>query len=122
MENENHSQHARVRGAYYVRFCPEGELLKWDISIIMNISEDAIMFHSENYFKPGARLDVIVQHPSGDSDKTCTATVIRCGEARTIKGLYEVAIDTEQFDNKTKEALKKTIEDTLKKRRDFDRQ
>jgi hypothetical protein len=118
METDDRRQHPRIRDVYAIKFCPEGEHAKWDIAPIKNISEKGILFHSVNHYAPGARMDVIISHPSVNSKQICKASVIRCDKYQKTKSLYEVVIDIEHFDKETKTALYKTIEMFLNRRRD----
>jgi hypothetical protein len=84
--------------------------MKWDMAHIVNLSEGGVLFHASEHYDIGSQLSVMVCHPNGNCDHPCTVHVIRSTRIPDRVGLYEVVIDIEPFDSKTKVLLYQAIE------------
>ena len=117
MPERNKRRHARIRGVYYVRFCPEGGNSEWDLAPIKNIGSGGIMFQTANYFARGSKMDIEILYPFGTAGRICKGSVLRCNKVKAREDLYEVVIDIAQFEEDVKNDLYRTMETFLKKRK-----
>lgn len=90
---------------------------KWDVSTIRNISRTGVLFYSSSSYEPGSEVKIRIMNPIIVGEIDCYAKVVRCYPLTEVKGMYGVALEFAQMQPEDKEAMEKTIELFIQKKK-----
>lgn len=76
--SSNKRRHPRITWGFMVRFRPDADPAKWELSTLKDVSEGGCFFYSGTGYKPGEVLEIEIQLPTVTDYMHFTGEVKRC--------------------------------------------
>ncbi|MDD4182303.1 MAG: PilZ domain-containing protein [Candidatus Omnitrophica bacterium] len=89
------------------------------LSFVRNISAGGVLFHSNEYIKPGSNLGLDISFPPSSDSVKIKAKVLRTGKLKTVGG-FDVAVQFLNLNGDIKKIIDRKIENTAYKTKEDD--